>query len=55
MCIRDRIKSIEAALYPEDTDYLYFVAKGDGSHVFSTNEFDHLKAKRAYKKQKRMK
>ena len=49
------IKSIKAALYPEDTDYLYFVAKGDGSHVFSTNEFDHLKAKRAYKKQKRMK
>ena len=49
------IKSIEAALYPEDTNYLYFVAKGDGYHVFSTNEFDHSKAKRAYKKQKRMK
>lgn len=48
------IKSIEAALYPEDTDYLYFVAKGDGYHVFSTNQSDHLKAKREYKKQKRI-
>ena len=48
------IKSIEAALYPEDTDYLYFVAKGDGYHSFSTNQSDHLKAKREYKRQKRM-
>ena len=48
------IKSIEAALYPEDTDYLYFVAKGDGYNVFSTNQSDHLKAKREYKKQKRI-
>jgi len=48
------IKSIEAALYPEDTDYLYFVAKGDGYHVFSTNQSDHLRAKREYKKQKRI-
>ena len=48
------IKSIEAALYPEDTDYLYFVAKGDGYHIFSTNQSDHLRAKREYKKQKRI-
>ena len=27
--------AINAALYPEDTKYLYFVAKGDGSHEFS--------------------
>jgi peptidoglycan lytic transglycosylase G len=28
-------RSIQAALNPENTDYLYFVAKGDGSHQFS--------------------
>lgn len=28
--------AIEAAAHPAVTDYLYFVAKGDGSHYFST-------------------
>lgn len=27
--------SLEAALHPQKNDYLYFVAKGDGSHYFS--------------------
>lgn len=38
------IKSIEAALYPDNVDYLYFVAKNDGSHVFSRTYQEHLKA-----------
>ncbi len=38
-------KSIEAALYPEDVDYLYFVAKKDGSHSFSKTYNEHLKRK----------
>jgi UPF0755 protein len=29
------IKSIEAALHPASTNFLYFVAKGDGTHFFS--------------------
>lgn len=29
--------SIQAALHPGKTDVLYFVAKGDGTHVFSEN------------------
>ena len=29
--------AIDAALYPEKTDYLFFVAKDDGSHVFTTH------------------
>lgn len=37
-------KSIEAALYPENVDYLYFVAKNDGSHVFTKTYKDHLNA-----------
>ena len=39
------LKSILAAIYPADVDYLYFVAKGDGSHTFSTTLRGHLNAK----------
>ena len=47
------IESIKAALYPEDTNFLFFVAQGDGSHAFTTNEKDHLKAKRKLQKLRR--
>lgn len=40
--------SILAVLQPADVDYLYFVAKGDGSHHFSNNYNDHLAAKNKY-------
>jgi UPF0755 protein len=33
--------SIEAALYPAATGFLYFVARGDGKHVFSTTMQEH--------------
>ncbi len=33
--------SIEAVLNPKKTDYLYFVAKGDGGHVFATTLDEH--------------
>lgn len=46
------IKSIEAALYPEDTDYLYFVAKLDGGNNYSTTYEDHLKYVKEYKDQR---
>ena len=42
------IASIEAALYPEENNYLYFVAKGDGSHEFSTTLEEHNIAARKY-------
>jgi len=36
--------SIEAAIKSIPGDYLYFVAKGDGSHEFSKTLEDHNKA-----------
>jgi UPF0755 protein len=41
--------SILAALHPQDTDYLYFVAKGDGGHTFSKNYHDQLVAVANYR------
>ena len=43
-------KSLNAALYPDENDYLYFVAKGDGYHTFSKNEKEHERAKRAFQR-----
>jgi UPF0755 protein len=40
--------SLKAALYPEDASYLYFVAKPDGSHVFSNTLKEHNEAKHKY-------
>lgn len=42
------IASIKAVLYPADVDYLYFVAKGDGSHHFSKTFGEHQTAARRY-------
>ncbi|NBO68870.1 endolytic transglycosylase MltG [bacterium] len=49
-------ESILAALQPEYHDYVFFVAKGDGSgeHVFSSNGRDHEKAVNAYRKKRDM-
>ena len=35
--------SLEAAAKPADVDYLYFVSKNDGSHVFASNLEEHNK------------
>lgn len=43
--------SIRAALYPTEVDYLYFVAKGDGSHAFSRTYAEHLRNQRIYQGQ----
>lgn len=39
--------SLEAALYPADVPYFYFVANGDGSHTFSRTLEEHNQAKMA--------
>lgn len=38
------LAAIEAALHPAETKALYFVGKGDGSHVFSNNLTEHNRA-----------
>lgn len=47
------LHAIKAALNPEGTDYLYFVADGEGRHVFSRTLKEHNRAKSAYKKKLR--
>ena len=46
-------ESIIAAIYPENNDYLYFVARGDGYHTFSRNQAEHNKAKRKFQQVRR--
>jgi UPF0755 protein len=38
------LASLEATLTPQKTDYLFFVARYDGTHVFTTNLRDHINA-----------
>ena len=40
--------SLEAVILGLPNDYVYFVAKGDGTHYFSTKYADHLKAVRKF-------
>ena len=41
-------KAIEAAMHPDDSQNLYFVATGNGGHKFSTNLQDHNRAVQEY-------
>ena len=40
--------SIDAVLHPEVSDFLYFVAKGDGTHKFSSTIEEHMAAVQQY-------
>ncbi|MEQ8174571.1 MAG: endolytic transglycosylase MltG [Syntrophomonadaceae bacterium] len=44
------IASLQAALHPQKHNYLYFVAKGDGTHQFSVTNAEHLAAIKKYQK-----
>lgn len=45
------LASLEAALFPSATPYLYFVARGDGTHIFSRTNKEHNAAKRRVKRE----
>lgn len=47
------INSILAAIEPAMVPYLYFVAKGDGSHIFSRDLKEHIRAKRKFDQYRR--
>jgi UPF0755 protein len=46
-------EAIHASLHPKDGDSLYFVARGDGSHYFSSNLKEHNKAVKEYQWKRR--
>lgn len=46
--------SILAVLYPDDNDYLFFVARGDGYHTFTRTIDEHNQAKREFQKVRRL-
>jgi UPF0755 protein len=39
------VAALEATLWPEDSDYLYFVARPDGSHIFTRSLEQHNRAR----------
>lgn len=45
--------ALEAALYPAETNYLFFVSKKDGTHYFSSTIKEHNKAVRKYQLRRR--
>jgi len=47
--------SLEAALYPDNTNYIYFVSRKDSTHQFSTNLKDHNRAVRKYQLRRKRK
>ncbi|MGZ8446735.1 MAG: endolytic transglycosylase MltG [Candidatus Deferrimicrobiaceae bacterium] len=49
------LSALKAAIYPSDTDYLYFVSRNDGSHRFSRTLKEHNEAVMDYKKGKNAK
>lgn len=47
------LASLMAAVQPAPTSYLFFVAKGDGTHQFTTNYRDHYRWVRKFQKSRR--
>ena len=45
--------SLEAAAHPADVPYLYFVARGDGSHVFAASLEEHNRNVNEYQRRRR--
>jgi UPF0755 protein len=47
------LASLHAALNPDQSDNVYFVAAGDGSHVFTSNLADHERAVSSFLRKRR--
>jgi UPF0755 protein len=46
-------EALLAVVEPETTDYLYFVSRGDGTHVFSRTYREHVNAVNEYQRRRR--
>ncbi len=46
-------RAIDAALAPADVDFLYFVARPDGTHVFSRTLAEHDRARAMIRREQR--
>ncbi|MCZ6769140.1 MAG: endolytic transglycosylase MltG, partial [Acidobacteria bacterium] len=44
------LEAIDAALYPAEVDYLFFVLANEGRHIFSSNYRDHNQAVAQYQR-----
>jgi UPF0755 protein len=42
------LASLQAVVYPSETDFLFFYARGDGSHVFARTYEEHLQNQQQY-------
>ena len=49
------LAALEAALYPVETEYLYFVSNGEGRHTFTHTADEHNQAKLKMKQKRRKK
>lgn len=47
------LEAIQAVMNPEEHDYLYFVSKNDGTHIFSKSYRDHEEAVEIFQKNSR--
>jgi UPF0755 protein len=45
------LQALHSVLHPDDSDTLYFVARGDGTHVFSSTLKEHNQAVNLYQRQ----
>lgn len=43
-------EALIACLWPDETDFIFFVSKNDGTHYFSTNYSDHNRAVQQYQR-----
>ena len=46
------LSSVKAAMFPKDSDYLYFVARADGSHIFTKSFAEHEAAQQQTRRER---